>query len=340
MKLYLDSADPQEIERFARWRVLDGITTTPTFFRRLGVRDARAAIRGIAAEFAGEIHVEALGRDVEQILAAARANRELGANIVAKVPISPAGLEATRLLAQEGIAVNLHLVFSVNQALLGLKAGAAYLCPLMGRMSDAGLNADEVAADIVRLLGLHSAPRTELMLSSIRSPQMARRALLSGAQAVTVPGRVLAQMIESPLTDRAVSILAEDSVGAATAAEWMQQPGRLPLLRPDARVSEALVQMTLKGIGIAAVSANGTAVDGVVTDGDLRRSLSETLENRARRVDAIMSREPRYVGPRDRVEQAVELMRAHRIGQVLVLGPQRELLGFLNLHDLMIAPLA
>jgi TalC/MipB family fructose-6-phosphate aldolase len=341
MRLYLDSADPQEIRRFSRWRIVDGITTTPTFFRRLGVSDARAAVRRIAAEFDGEIHVEAMGRDADEIVAAARQNRELGASVVSKVPICPAGLEATRRLADEGVAVNLHLVFSVNQAVLAAKARAAYVCPLVGRMSDAGLDADEVVADIVRALSLHPAlSTTTVMLSSIRSPEMARRALLTGAGAITLPGRVLSRMVESPLTDRAVSILAEDSVGASPVSSWMKGPEHLPVLQPAARLSDALVQMTHKGIGIAAVSADGSAVDGVITDGDLRRSLSETLDNRDVSVEAVMTRDPKHVGPHDRVEEAVELMRAHRIGQVLVLGPGRELLGFLNLHDLMIAPLA
>jgi transaldolase len=339
MKLFLDSADPQEIERFSRWRILDGITTTPTFFRRLGVSDARAAIRRIATEFQGEIHVEALGRDVDEIVAAAHSNRELGPNMVSKVPVSPAGLEAASRLSDEGIPVNLHLVFSVNQAVLAAKAHAAYVCPLVGRMNDAGLNADEVIAEIVRALALHPTLKTEVMLSSIRSPAMAQRAFLTGAQAVTLPGRVLSQMIESPLTDSAVSILAEDSVGTSLVSALMRPPELLSILSPDSRLSEALAEMTLKGIGIAAVSADQVAVDGVITDGDLRRTLSETLDQREARVESVMTRDPKHVGPQDRVEEAVEMMRTHRIGQVLVLGPDRELLGFLNLHDLMIAPL-
>jgi len=339
MKLFLDSADPQEIQRFARWQVLDGITTTPTFFRRLGVKDAVAALRTIAVEFPGEIHVEALGRGVDEIMAAARSNREIGPNVVSKLPISPSSLEAASRLQQEGIAVNLHLVFSASQALLAAKAHAAYVCPLMGRMSDAGLDADEVIADIVQALVLHPTLSTEVMISSIRSPEAARRAILSGAGAITLPGRVLGQMIESPLTDRAVAVLAEDAVGTSLVSTWMRGPQQLPVLRPDARLSEALMAMTLKGIGIAVVASDG-AVQGVVTDGDLRRSLTQTLDNQTARVDKIMTRNPRSVGPEDGVQEAVELMRTHRVGQVLVLGAGRELIGYLNLHDLMIAPTA
>ena len=118
MKVFLDSADIEEITEFASWRVLEGITTTPTFFRRLGVTDAASEIRRIAETVPlDEIHVEALGRDADEIVATARANAELAPNIVSKVPVSPHGLAAASVLEAGGIPVNLHLVFTDNPAL-------------------------------------------------------------------------------------------------------------------------------------------------------------------------------------------------------------------------------
>lgn len=333
MKLFLDSADLEEIRRYAPWHVIDGITTTPTFFRRLGIEDSAAALAAIAAEFSGEIHVEALGEGVEEIIDAARRNHEIAPRVVSKLPISAASLEATSRLREEGIRVNLHLVFSVNQAFLAAQAGAAYVCPLVGRMSDAGLNPDEVVGDIVRAMAL-GAFDTEVMVSSVRSPEVARRAILSGASSITVPGRVLGQMIESPLTDRAFAILARDSVGMSPVSTRMRSPEELPQLDLEDRLSDALTAMTLKGIGIAAVIRDGE-LRGVVTDGDLRRSLTRDLSTLTRAVQTIMTRDPAWVRPGDRVEEALALMASRRITQVLVLGDDRKVVGFLNLHNLM-----
>lgn len=334
MRLFLDSADPQEIQRFARWGVLDGITTTPTFFRRLGVADGRSALQRIADDFPGEIHVEAMGRGIAEILAAAHRNREIGDRVVSKIPITPVGLEACSRLAAEGIAVNLHLVFTVNQALLAAKAGAAYVCPLLGRLNDAGLDAEAVAMEISQALS--HTPSTQLMLSSIRTPQMAQRAILCGPHALTVPGSVLGQMIASPLTDKAFNILAKDWVDTSLVAESMRPAEQLPRLAPTDSLDRALEEMTQKGIGIAAIVDDHNAVLGVVTDGDLRRALTNSNASRQTSAESIMSREPCAVQPDQHLQSAVELLRTRRIGQVLVLGPKRELLGFLDLHDLML----
>ena len=110
--------------------MLDGITTTPTIFRRLGVQDVRREVERLAAQIAGEVHVEALGHTADEIVEVARCNHEIcPAKIVAKIPISAVGLAATSRLTAQGIRVNVHLVFTLNQAMLAARAGASYVCP-------------------------------------------------------------------------------------------------------------------------------------------------------------------------------------------------------------------
>jgi transaldolase len=334
MKLFLDSADPRELRELSSWGVIDGITTTPTFFRRLGVKEARCEIARLAQEVDGEIHVEALGQTAPDIIEAARRNHELApAKIVSKVPISPAGLEATSRLRAEGVRVNLHLVFTLNQALLGARAGASYLCPLMGRMSDVGQDPQQVIAAIVRTLRLYPALEATVMVSSIRNAEQARQALQAGAGALTVPAAVLRRMVESPLTDRALEIIAEDALSTSTVRDRMRDLDRLPVLAPGARVREALAEMTLKRIGIAAVVAGGR-LEGVITDGDLRRALSASRDLE-QPLEQVMTRQPRTLDPDETAGQASDLMRQHRIHEAPVLDREGRLLGFLCLHDLV-----
>lgn len=334
MRLFLDSADAREIARFSRWGIIDGITTTPTFFRRLGIHDMYKACEELASQFKGEIHLEAMGSRVSDIIDAARRNRELGENIVSKIPIGEAGIEAAFRLSQEDIRVNLHLVFNVNQAVLGAKAKAAYVCPLMGRLNDAGLNGCDIVADIQRALALHDDLRCEVMVSSIRNGEDARLAFLTGAGAVTIPGAVLSGILQNPLTDKALRILNTDVVLGDAVSAHMRTLSALPTLPSTASVQRAMVEMSLKKIGIAAV-VDGTLLEGVVTDGDLRRALERSGAETDLALKEIMNRAPKCVRLDDRVNTAVELMRTHRTTEIIVVDTEGRPLGLVNIHDVM-----
>jgi len=196
MRLFVDSADIDEIRACFAWGVVDGVTTTPTFFERLGIHDANDAIREIARDIEGEVHVEALGDSVAQTIDAARRNFELGPNIVSKIPISARGIEAAHRLEEDGIRVNLHLVFSVSQAVMAAKAGVSYVCPLLGRLVDVGLNGSQVVDDIVAAIGEGPGLSSTVMVSSIRNEEQLQSALVSGATAITVPARLLQRVVD------------------------------------------------------------------------------------------------------------------------------------------------
>jgi len=337
MKLFLDSADPEEIREFSRWRVIDGVTTTPTFFRRLGVGDTGATLREIVADVKGEIHVEALGHTVAEIVEAARRNRDLGPNIVSKIPVGPRGIEAAGILEEEGLPVNVHLVFCVNHAVLAAKAGASYVCPLMGRMNDAGINAAEVISRIIDAVNGYPELDTKVMVSSIRNSEDVRRAFLMAAPAITIPARVLRSLFDSPLTEKAHAILALDTLLAESVASRMMGPDCLPTLEPSANAHEVMVAMTVKGVGIAAIVEQGRVV-GVITDGDLRRKFLEPPDAGRASAEEIMTRDPVRVGPEDALGQAVDVMREKEIGEVLVVDGENKPLGLVSLHDLLKAP--
>jgi transaldolase len=337
MKLFLDSADPDEIRELSRWRVIDGVTTTPTFFRRLGVGNAGAALREIVANVKGEIHVEALGQSVDEIVEAARRNRDLGPNIVSKIPVGRLGIEAAGILEAEGLPVNVHLVFCVNHAVMAAKAGASYVCPLMGRMNDAGLNAAEVISNIIDAVKGYPEFEAEVMVSSIRNTEDVRRSFLMSAPAITIPGRVLKSLYDSPLTEKAHAILARDTLLAESVESRMLRLDRLPTLEPSVDVHEVMVAMTVKGVGIVAIVDQGKVV-GVITDGDLRRTLLERPDSRDAHADAIMTRDPVRVHADDPLSHAVDMMRSRQVNEVLVVDSADEPLGLVELQALLNAP--
>ena len=334
MKIFLDTADPAEALDLARLGILDGITTTPTFFRRLGVTDVAAALRLLADSVAGEIHVEALGQGADEIAAAAEANFRVCPRIVSKIPMGPAGLEATQRLRAKSIPVNLHLVFSANQALLAAKAGAAYVCPLVGRMNDAGMDGMAMLSDIVRIFAAQRGLQSVLMGSSIRSPSDVWRLAQVGVPAITVPPKILRLMLTNSMTEKAAATLFEDMVESSYAKDRMRGNERLPTLPASSLIREAALEMTLQKVGLVAVTEAGKVV-GIVTDGDLRRALRNGRSILEGELRLIMNTSPKTVLPSTPSREVLDLMTRNRITEVLVQDQDGKALGYVSLHDLI-----
>jgi transaldolase len=202
MKIFLDTAGIEEIRTAARWGILDGVTTNPSLFARVG-GSYDEVLKQICEVTPGPVSAEVVAEDVEGMLREGRRFAKLAPNIVVKVPMSEEGLEAIARLAHEGIQTNCTLIFSANQGLLAAKAGASLLSPFVGRLDDINQDGMEVVRELVAIVETYHL-HAEVLAASIRSPRHMTEAALAGAHIATVPLKVLAQMIHHPLTDTGI----------------------------------------------------------------------------------------------------------------------------------------
>ncbi len=209
MRIFLDTANIDQIKQAAKLGVISGVTTNPSLVSNEGATDYEATIKEICSIIPGPISTEVLVEGVEPMTEQARQISTWAPNIVIKIPATTEGLEVTSALVKEGIKVNFTLCFSLNQAILGALAGAAYVSPFVGRLDDAGHNGMEVVEDIVKVFKHYQLP-TQVIAASIRHPQHCVAAAKAGAHIATVPYNVLMQMIRHPLTDIGVSRFLSD----------------------------------------------------------------------------------------------------------------------------------
>ena len=202
MKIFLDTADPEEIRRAADSGLIDGVTTNPSLMAKIaGDRDPSDLFLEICQTVDGPVSAEvvALDRDgmVEQGLRLAKIHD----NIVIKVPLTEAGLGACRALSNDGIPVNVTLCFSPTQAHLAAKAGATFISPFIGRIDDTGGDGMELVSQIRQIYDNYEIA-TQILAASIRHPQHMVQALMIGADCGTLPPKVLYQLLRHPLTDK------------------------------------------------------------------------------------------------------------------------------------------
>ncbi len=209
MRIFLDTANIDQIRHGAKLGIVSGVTTNPTLVSKEGAADYEATIKEICSIIPGPISTEVLVEGVEPMVEQAREISAWAPNVVVKIPATAQGLEVTSTLSREGIKVNFTLCFSLNQALLGALAGAAYVSPFVGRLDDVGHDGMEVVADIVEVFRYYELP-TKVIAASIRHPQHCVAAAKAGADIATVPYSVLMQMINHPLTDIGVSRFLSD----------------------------------------------------------------------------------------------------------------------------------
>lgn len=199
MRLFLDTANVEEIRTAARWGIIDGVTTNPSLVAREG-RDFREALMEIAQIVDGPLSAEVVSLEADAMVAEAEHLASWHPNIVIKVPMTPEGVQATGLLSRKGIRTNVTLCFSANQALLAAKAGATYCSIFLGRLDDAGSEGMEPVRQAVQIYETYDLP-TQIIAASIRHPMHVVEAALAGAHVATVPFKVLEQCFRHPLTD-------------------------------------------------------------------------------------------------------------------------------------------
>ena len=209
MRIFLDTANIEQIRHAASLGIISGVTTNPTLVSQEKATDYQATVKEICSIVPGPVSAEVLVEDAQGMVEQGREISGWAPNIAIKIPATIAGIEATSVLSKENIKVNFTLCFSLNQALLGALAGAAFISPFVGRLDDIGHDGMQLVKDIVEVFKNYQLP-TEVIAASIRHPEHCVAAAKAGAHIATVPYNVLMQMIRHPLTDIGVSRFLSD----------------------------------------------------------------------------------------------------------------------------------
>ncbi len=199
MKFFIDTANINEIREANDWGVVDGVTTNPSLVAKEG-RDFHTVVKEISAIVDGPISAEVISLEAPKMVEEAKVLNTLGPNIAIKVPMCKEGLKAVKVLSGLGIKTNVTLVFSAPQALMAAKAGATYVSPFVGRLDDIGNEGMQVIRDIADIFFLHDID-CQIIAASVRHPIHVIEAAKAGADVITIPFKVLEQMIKHPLTD-------------------------------------------------------------------------------------------------------------------------------------------
>lgn len=334
MELFVDSVDFEEIRAAVDLGFLEGITTTPTFMHRQGIRDVNGAIVELSG-LANQLHVEALGETSDQILQEAdRISKLPGLKKppVFKIPITNEGLKAGHRLHKMGYKTNIHLIYTLNQAYMAAESGASYICPLVGRLHDQGHDAFALIEQAVKMVEHYRYP-SKIMVSSIRHPEHVRNAIQCGAHTVTVPWKVLKILASNALTNLGIddftmhtkltTYTVSQSIGASN-----------PIVSEDALVADAAIEMTRSKLGaVSIVDQNGQLV-GILTDGDLRRALGHPdLPNE--KVSQLMSKEPKCVSGDIILQEVIALIHQYKMDNLVVVDSQRRPIGMVDIQDLL-----
>lgn len=208
LKIFIDTANVDEIREAAFWGILSGVTTNPSLIAKEG-RDFKTVVKEITDIVDGSVSAEVLSDDAEGMIAEGRDLAQIHPNITIKIPMTEEGLKAVNVLSKEGIKTNVTLIFSATQALLAARAGASYVSPFVGRLDDIGNEGIQVIKDIVTIFAIHDID-TEIIAASIRTPMHVLDCAVAGADIATIPFGVLKKMLLHPLTDNGLEQFKKD----------------------------------------------------------------------------------------------------------------------------------
>jgi len=335
MDLYLDSVDLKEIEEAFQLGFLKGLTTTPTFMHRHGITDIDGAIVKLSG-MVPEIQVEALGETHDEIIAEAHRLLELPlkSKPVFKIPVSTIGLQACNTLAKEGHKVNVHLIYTLNQAYMAMAAGAAYVCPLAGRLQDQGHDAITLYEQAANIVSKYNYD-TKIMFSSVRYPEHVRQAMLAGVHVCTAPWSVIKRLCDNELTavgssqffehTRLMTLKVKDVLG-----------GNNPTCELSETVSQAMIKMTESKLGSVTLVDGSGNIAGIFTDGDIRRMLQDSgsalLDKKLSELDFTAS--PITVNAESLLVEAVNIFNEREVDNIIVVENNTPV-GILDIQDLV-----
>ena len=204
MKIFMDTANVEEIREFADMGIVYGVTTNPSLIAKSG-RTQAEVIPEICALIPGPVSAEVISQDCEGMVRLVK----IAENVVVKIPCITEGLKAVKILAAEGIKTNVTLVFSLGQALLAARAGASYVSPFIGRLDDIGQDGSKLVEDMVKVFHNYQF-KTEIIAASVRNMEHVDRMMLAGADIATIPTKVLRELIKHELTDKGLAKFMED----------------------------------------------------------------------------------------------------------------------------------
>ena len=211
MKIFIDTANIEEIKKAANLGIISGVTTNPSLIAKEG-RKFEDVIAEITEIVDGPISAEVISPIAEEMVEEAKELAKIHKNIVIKIPVCEEGLKAVSMLSKLGIKTNVTLIFSATQALLAARAGASFVSPFIGRLDDISDNGAELVEQIADIFNIFDI-KAEIIAASIRGPQDATRAALAGADIATIPYKVITQMIKHPLTDNGIEKFNADWAG-------------------------------------------------------------------------------------------------------------------------------
>jgi transaldolase len=334
MELYLDSANLKEIEEGFKLGFLDGLTTTPTFMQREGVTDIEGMILKLS-KIVPVLQIEALGNTAEEVVQEAHRLLALGLDpkkTVFKVPVSLEAVRACYLLRKQGLLVNVHLVYTLQQAYMAMHAGATYVCPLVGRLQDQGHDALALIEQCVDAVDNYRYP-IKIMFSSVRHNEHVRNAINIGVHTITLPLKVLKSLTDNNFTTigteqflrdtRLMTVKVRDAIN-----------GINPLVPAEANLKDAIVKMTEYGFGSVTVINPAGSLKGVFTDGDLRRLLQKEGEHIVnKKMGDLLYKSPVSIDANSLLNDAAGLFKQTNVDTILVTENGLPI-GMLDIQDL------
>jgi transaldolase len=336
MELYLDSADMEEIKEAFELGFLSGLTTTPTFMHRHGITDIDATIIELS-KIVPVLQIEALGNNAEEIIAEVYRQDALGLskeNTVYKIPISLEGVKACKKLTDAGFKVNVHLVYTLQQAYMAMAAGATYVCPLVGRLQDQGHDALSLVEQCVEAVNYYGYD-SKIMFSSVRNIEHVRNALNIGTHTITAPWKVIQQMSKNNLTDlgtqqfvehtRLMTFKIKDILGKEN-----------PTVTIENTISECLVEMTVGKFGAVTIVNEKKEAIGIFTDGDLRRLIaSKGADSVNKKVKDVLNLvKPFTIDEHELLNEANNIFQKNPINSIVVTR-KNEVIGMLHIQDIV-----
>ena len=208
MKLFVDTANVDEIRKSNDLGVICGVTTNPSLIAKEG-RDFKEVVKEITQIVDGPISAEVISLESEKMVEEAIELAKIHPNIVIKIPMCEEGLKAVKILSNKGIRTNVTLIFSAAQALLAARAGASYVSPFVGRLDDIGMEGIKLVEEVAEIFRIHGI-ETEIIAASIRNPIHVTACAKAGADIATVPYKILVQMTKHPLTDAGIARFLKD----------------------------------------------------------------------------------------------------------------------------------